>query len=131
MVTVEASIHKGHFATRIHTASHEIIADESIADGGEDKGFTPSELLASSLAACTSITLNMYAGRKKLNLEKVEVKISMSTDHATNITNIERSIKLSGNLTQEEQQKLLHIANHCPIHRLLSNPINIKTTLYE
>jgi putative redox protein len=129
MTTIKGSIHNEHYQTQLHSSTNEIVADEPIASGGKDEGFSPTELLAASLAACSSITLRMYADRKKWNLEKVEVNVTIEKNDEENITNIERKIELFGNLSDIEKSHLLEIANHCPIHKILTNPINIKTEL--
>jgi putative redox protein len=129
MTTIKGTINKEHYATQLHSAINEIIADEPIATGGEDKGFSPTELLAASLTACTSITLRMYADRKKWEVEKIEVNVNIERDTKQNTTNINREIKLFGNLTEEQKMRLIEIANQCPIHKILTNPINIKTAL--
>jgi putative redox protein len=129
MANVKCIIQNEHYAVRLFSSTNEILADEPLSAGGKDKGFSPHELLASSLAACTSITLRMYADRKKLDLEKVEVNILLKKDATQNITNIEREIKLFGNLTDEQKNHLIEIADQCPIHKVLTNPIYIKTAL--
>ena len=124
---VKAVIHKAHYTTQISSATNTLIADEPISHGGTDKGFTPMELLASSLAACTSITLRMYADRKEWSLESVEVTVDIEANNTESLFN--RVIILKGNLSQEQTDKLLDIANHCPVHKILSNTISIHTTL--
>jgi len=129
MTTIKGVITNENYTTYLYSATNKLVADEPIGIGGKDKGFAPGELLASSLAACTCITLRMYAQRKKFKLESVEVTISVEKDEAKNSTQIQRHIQLIGNLTIEEKERLLTIANHCPIHTLLSNPIHIQTKL--
>jgi putative redox protein len=129
MVEVTAHIEQSHYKTIISNAKHEVIADEPNSNGGADLGFSPSEILCSALASCTCITLRMYADRKKWDLEKVEVHIDMTKDAVQNSTNIYRQIKLFGNLTDEQKKHLMEIAEHCPIHKTLTNPIHIKSTL--
>jgi putative redox protein len=129
MTAIKGIIHSEHYQTNLQSLTNEIVADEPIAAGGKDEGFSPTELLAASLAACTSITLRMYADRKKWNLEKAEVNVSIEKNDVENITNIQRKIELFGNLSDAEKLHLLEIANHCPIHKILTNPINIKTEL--
>ncbi|SRR5579871_454605 len=129
MITVKGIIHEEHFAVRLSSSTNEIIADEPISAGGKDKGFSPTELLASSLAACTSITVRMYADRKHWPLEKIEVTVELERNVAENITHINRVVQLFGNLTGEQRSRLLQVADHCPIHNILTNPINIKTSM--
>ena len=129
MVKIKGIIHLEHYTTHLFSSSNELTADEPLSAGGKDKGFSPSELLASSLAACTSITLRMYADKKHWPLEKLEVNIKLEKDAAQNITNMQREIQLFGNLNEEQKARLLEIANQCPIHKTLSNPIHINTAL--
>jgi putative redox protein len=100
-----------------------------LSAGGTDKGFSPSELLASALATCTCVTLRMYADRKQWPLTGVRVKVEFTRDAEQNVSNISRDISLDGALTAEQHERLLSIANSCFIHKTLSNPINITTTL--
>jgi len=129
MATIKAAIGKGHYLTHITSPTHFIDADEPIADGGNDEGFSPSELLCSSLAACTCITVRMYADRKEFPLDGVEVTVSMGAEQEAEHTQIELQISFTGQLTDEQRDRLLVIAGKCPIHKVLSNPITIKTNL--
>ena len=128
MAKLSAHIGKEHYYTQIDTETNEIIADEPIDNGGQDKGFTPSELLASALAACTSITLRMYADRKTWPLDEVNVAVNFERDAESNTSSIKRTIELTGELTEEQKARLMQIADQCPIHKTLSNPITIETT---
>jgi putative redox protein len=129
MTKIKAVIHYDHYTTHIYSSTNELIADELVSVGGKDEGFSPDELLSSSLAACTSITLRMYADRKQWPLEKIEVNISLERDTAKNITRIHREILLSGNLDDGQKKRLHEIANQCPVHKTLTNPIHITTGL--
>ena len=129
MTKIKAVIHHDHYTTQLYSSTNELIADEPISVGGKDKGFSPDELLSSSLAACTSITLRMYADRKQWPLEKIEVNITLERDTAKNITKILREIQLFGNLDDRQKKRLLEIANQCPTHKTLTNPIHIITGL--
>lgn len=130
MAEVRAQIKKQHYRTEIKSPDgNTIIADESVNNGGNNEGMSPEELLAASLAACTSITLRMYADRKKYLLNSVEVNISVKRDNDLNFTEINREILLHGTLADDERNRLLEIANKCPVHKILSNQITIKTTI--
>lgn len=129
MTEVKGVITEKHYATYLSAGNNLLTADERQENGGTAAGFTPTELLCSSLAACTCITLRMYADRKTFPLEKVETHVSLTRDAAANITNIERNISLVGELTDEQKNRLIEIANNCPIHKILSNQISIKTLL--
>jgi putative redox protein len=106
-----------------------IIADEPVDKGGKDSGFSPKELLAAALAACTSATVRMYANSKGWPLEEVKIDIDLERDDAANKTVIDRKVKFIGDLTSEQIKRLLAVANACPVHKILSNPIEINTSL--
>ena len=129
MDKITAHIGTALYKTEIISATHSIISDEPESVGGMDLGFTPDELLASSLAACTSITLRMYANRKGWDLTDIKVEIKMDNPPAEQKTVITRSIQLIGNLDEEQKTRLLYIADKCPIHKILTNPIEITTDL--
>ena len=127
MQKVTASILQDHYKTILQSDTNSIVADEPVSVGGTDLGFSPDELLASSLAACTAITLRMYADRKKYLLEKVDVTVSVEWDKANNKTIMQKSLHFTGNLQPEEIQRLRDIADKCPTHKVLLNPIEIIT----
>jgi len=106
-----------------------IIADEPIDIGGKDLGFSPKELLASALAACTSATLRMYADRKGWDLQEVTLDIELERDDQENKTIITSKMELLGNLDETQRLRLLKIANSCPVHKILSQPIEISTRM--
>jgi putative redox protein len=129
MVEVTGHIEQTHYKTIIRNGKNELIADEPEKNGGTDLGFEPVEILCSSLAACTCITLKMYAERKKWNLTDVKTQVTLAGNAEKNITNIKREIELTGDLSQEQRERLLYVANQCPVHKILSNPIEIETKL--
>lgn len=106
-----------------------LIADEPIEIGGKNLGFSPSEILASALAACTSATLRMYADRKGWDLQEVKLEVLLEYDKGENKTMINRKLDLNGNLDEIQKARLLTIANSCPVHKMLTNPIEILTYL--
>lgn len=104
-----------------------VISDEPLEKGGKDLGFSPTELLASSLAACTSATLRMYADQKGWDLKEVKLEIDLSRDENENKTVINRKMQLFGNLDEKQRERLLKVANACPVHKILTNSIEINT----
>ena len=132
METVSAHIAKDLYKVEIKSPSGNlVVADEPVDKGGKNSGFSPKELLASALAACTSITLRMYADRKGWDLKEMKVDVSVSRDEAANKTTFTRKIDLIGNLNEEQRTRLLAIANACPVHKVLVNPISIETSLMK
>jgi len=127
MVNVNAQIQSEHYATAIKAEHNTLIADEYESNGGGGKGFTPSELLAASLAACTAITCRMYADRKTWPLEAADVNVSIETING--VATFHRTITFQGALDAEQKMRLTDIANKCPIHKLLNNSIEITTTV--
>ncbi len=129
MAIINASIGTQHYETSLASATNTYVADEPLSNGGTDKGFSPSELLASALATCTCVTLRMYADRKGWPLTAVHTKVEFSRDSELNVSNITREISLEGELSDVQRARLLSIANGCFIHKSLSNPINISTRI--
>ena len=127
------------FTRRIYTENHQLIADEPTSVGGANLGANPYELLLAGLGTCTSMTMRMYANRKKLALDNIEVLLEHERIHAADceecekadgyIDVINKTITLDGSLTEAEQQRLLEIADRCPVHLTLHNEIRIETKL--
>jgi putative redox protein len=115
------------FQVRLEDGTHRWLADEPERLGGGDTGPDPHALLLSSLGACTNITVRMYAKHKGWPLEGLRVELSMqSTEQGTVI---DRRIALEGPLAQDQRERLLQIANACPIHKVLSGSIHIDSGL--
>ena len=125
------------YLQNISIGSHRILADEPSDSGGADLGPNPYELLMAALGACTSITVRMYAERKKWPLEGVRIGLSCAKVHAQDsaesdarpvlIDRIELEIALVGDLTEDQRTRLLEIANHCPVHRTLTSQVQVVT----
>ncbi|MFV5700708.1 OsmC family protein [Flavobacterium sp. XS2P12] len=129
MIKIKAHIGTELYKTEIESANNKIISDEPESAGGKDLGFAPKELLASSLAACTCITLRMYANRKGWDLTDIKVEVTFEKDATENKSKIMRNIQLLGNLDNAQRARLLNIADRCPMHQILTNPIEITTEL--
>jgi putative redox protein len=108
----------GKYQTEVAIRDHRLTADETPDTGGDDKGPTPTELLTASLASCTAITIEMYAGRKGWELGAVEVDVDWP-DATKGGRKIEVQIRIPEQLSDEQRDRLLVIAGHCPVHRLL------------
>jgi putative redox protein len=129
MAKISASIGNELYKIKIVSPSgNVIIADEPETSGGKDLGFSPKELLASALAACTAATLRMYANHKQWDLQEVKMDTELERDDVANKTLIHRKLEFIGNLNEEQKTRLMEIANACPVHKILSNPIEINTT---
>jgi uncharacterized OsmC-like protein/methanogenic corrinoid protein MtbC1 len=129
------------FATEIRAGRHRLTADEPAAAGGTDRGPTPFDLLVAALGACTSMTLRMYADRKRWPLEAATVRLAHRKMHASECTScetreglldrIEREIELEGPLDPDQRRRLLQIADRCPVHKTLTSEVEITTRLKE
>lgn len=136
---VVANLGDESFTTQIRAGNHYFLADEPESVGGNEFGPTPYELLSASLAACTSMTIQMYARRRKWPVKNVETHVNHNKKHAEDCENceqkpakidfFEREIVLEGPLSDKQRQKLLEIANKCPVHRSMHNEIQITTSL--
>jgi putative redox protein len=129
MVSVSAHIGRQKYRVEITDGKNTVIGDEPLSLGGGETGFDPYRLLLSSLAACTCATVRMYADRRNMQLEKIKIDLTLERDSDNNITNITRNIQFVGVLNEEEKTKLLSIAEKCPVHKILTNPIHISTQL--
>ena len=125
------------FAQRIQAGAHQLSADEPFESGGTDTGLSPYDLLLAALGSCTSMTIALYARKKKWPLREVIVSLSHSKIHASDcaecetregrIDRIDGDIELLGSLTSEQRAKLMEIADKCPVHRTLTSEVNIRT----
>jgi putative redox protein len=125
----------GYLKQEITAGAHRFASDEPVEVGGTDTAPDPYSLLLAALGACTSMTLQMYARRKGWPLEKVEVSLRHARIHAKDcdvcvtkegkISRIERYISLTGPLSEEQRERLLSMAERCPIHKTLTSEISI------
>lgn len=128
-----------NFVQDISAAGHHLVADEPESYGGSFLGPTPYQLVSAGLGACTSMTIRMYARRKNIPLEHVQVDILHNKIHAQDcdtceksngkVDQFERKITLSGAISDDDRKRLLAIADKCPVHRSLEGEINIITAL--
>lgn len=123
----------GRYENSVSVGSHELISDEPASMGGGDMGPGPYEYVAAGLGACTSMTLRMYAERKKWSLEKVSVNVSFFREHsvgapdAEKLDVFERVITIQGDLDHQQRERLIEIANKCPVHKTLERQVHIRT----
>jgi putative redox protein len=127
------------FRTEVIAGGHALVADEPAAFGGTDAGPSPYDLLSAALAACSSMTLKMYASHKRLGLESATVRVRHGRIHAKDcedcatkeghIDHFERELLLAGDLTDDERQRMLEIADRCPVHRTLHAEVKVRTVL--
>jgi uncharacterized OsmC-like protein/pimeloyl-ACP methyl ester carboxylesterase len=128
-----------NFTTTIQTVKHSFIADEPDSIGGDDFGPSPYDFLSAGLAACTVMTLKMYAERKKWDLQEVYVHITYSKKHSddlmldldkpTRIDHLSKKLTFIGNLDESQRQRLKQIASKCPVHKTLQSEVVIETEL--
>lgn len=128
-ITAITELDRSRYKTKVYAGGHFIYSDEPESIGGTDGGMTPGALLLASLGSCTAITVRMYADRKQYNLDAIKVELAICEEKEMNKeTTITRKIELIGTLTEEERNRLMQIADKCPIHKILSNPIKIETS---
>jgi len=127
MRKVESQFGEGPLQQKLSAGDLHFLSDAEVSKGGSGTGPSPHEYLGAALAACTSMTLKMYASRKEMNLENAIVTVDI--ERVDDIEKFMRDIQLIGNLNAEEKERLMEIANKCPIHRALAGQIQIKTQL--
>ncbi|GAB2798489.1 putative redox protein [Hymenobacter luteus] len=106
-----------------------LLADEPADRGGQDLGPSPGELLAASLSACTCITLRMYADRNQWPLRDIEAVVTFERDERQVITRLDVVLRLQGELSDEQLQRLLRVAHQCPIHKTLMAAVPLSVQL--
>ena len=123
------------FLRRVSSDTHSWLADEPKSMGGEDLGPDPYEHLLAALGTCTSMTIRMYANRKKWPVEDINVELSHRRTHVqdcedcdgegSKVDLIERKVTITGDLTQKQHDRLQQIADRCPVHKTLSGDIRV------
>ncbi len=129
------------FTTAMKVGTHFMTADEPVSFGGNDFGPSPYELVSAGLSACTAMTVQMYAKRKNWPLENIEVHTSYGKDHAVDcedceadsakIDTFKREIKFIGDLDEKQKERMLQIADKCPVHRTLHSETQVITKLVD
>ena len=132
---------RGEFRSDVEAGPHRFVIDEPVDAGGTAQGPTPYDLLAAALGGCTSMTLHYYAKREKLPLDGVDVTVSHDRQYAKDcadcvsqagfIHRFKVEIRLHGDLTPEQRERLLGIANRCPVKKTLSSEIKIDDVLVD
>lgn len=127
------------FANHAYTDNHHVVGDEPVDFGGTDLGFSPYELLNAAIGSCTALTLKLYAERKKWDLKEVFVYLNYAKKHAAEIDSeidvmgkidhISKKIRLVGDLTIEQKDKLKEIASKCPVHKTVASKVYFDTEL--
>ena len=128
-----------NFTTSIQTSKHSFIADEPASIGGDDFGPSPYDLLSAGLAACTVMTLKLYAERKKWDLQEVYVYVTYSKKHSDDLVidveepshfdHLSKRLRFIGNLDDKQKERLKEIASKCPVHKTLQSQIIIDTVI--
>jgi putative redox protein len=125
--SMEVKVHRGEGKLQhvIEIGPHRILTDAPRTFGGEETGPEPHDLLAAALAACTALTVTMYARRKNMDLQDIDVRIEHGQQDGAYVLN--RRIHYIGNLDAEQRERLTDIANKCPVHKTLTGQIRIVT----
>ncbi|MBI1236711.1 MAG: alpha/beta fold hydrolase [Alphaproteobacteria bacterium] len=132
----------GQFQNWVVNQDFAMLADEPVSVGGDNSGMTPYGYVSAGLAACTSMTLRMYARHKKLPLERVTVTVVHNKSHADDcescekgkdakIDVFEKTIRLEGDLDADQRQRLMEIADRCPVHKTLHSEVKVRSTLAD
>lgn len=118
---------QNRYTQEITSGKHTLIADEPTELNGNDLGPAPFEYLLSSLGSCTAITLQMYAERKNITLDVINIRLNYhAAERKTDSkAKIERHIHLQGSFDEKQKERLLQIADRCPVHRLISPCVEI------
>lgn len=126
MRTVVVGWAGGKLAQDIEIGKHRLRSDEEIEKGGDDTGPEPHELLLAALGSCTAMTLKLYAARKGWALRDVRVALDGARGEGGYVIN--RVVTIDGEVDAEQRQRLLEIAEKCPVHRTLAGAITINTS---
>jgi len=120
-----------HFTQKITARNHQFLSDEPEKLKGDDEGPTPFELLLSAIGSCTSITLKMYAEKKDIKLDKITVRLNYIPPNALEKTSsrITRKIHIEGDFSEDQHDRMLEIADRCPVHKTLREGMDIMSSM--
>ena len=128
------------FRTDVEAGRHRWVVDEPVSAGGTDEGPTPYDQLNAAIGACTAMTLRIYADRKGWALEEVVVRLRHGRHHeedcerceteSVGIHRIEREVELVGDLTAEQRERLLAIADRCPVKQTLERGVKVSPAVH-
>ena len=124
MANIKAT-QRNNYTVDISSENHNWVADEPISRGGGDLGPTPTELMLSSLASCKIITVKMYAARKGWDIKGIDIKLEIIGNEDKTV--IEKKIVIQGDLDDKQRKRLLDISDRCPIVKMLSDSLDIRT----
>jgi putative redox protein len=129
MIVVEAQIGTDHYKTLLKSGVHTVIGDEPIPDGGTDLGLAPYQFVLTGLAACKVMTVRFYADREQWPLTSVEARLEMEVkrEGSQTISEIIAILTFQGDLSQSQKDKLLLIADKCPVHKMLMGDFVIQS----
>ena len=127
MRAVVSRFGSGNYQQALDVGADHFVSDISVDKGGNATGPSPHEYLGAALAACTGMTLKMYANRKTWNLQDAIVTVDI--ERINDVEKFKRSIKLVGPIDIEQRERLFEIAEKCPVHKALSGKIEIETQL--
>jgi putative redox protein len=121
---------EGMFQVRIETGDHSFLMDEPVSYGGLGSGPSPFDMLGAALASCTLMTMKLYAERKGWTLDRLRVRVAHRKGSPEARDRFDRTIQL-GDVTGEQREKLLNIAQRCPVHLLLERGAEVSTETTE
>lgn len=126
---VKAKIGKENYRTVVVSDSHNFVIDEPLSAGGKDLGPNPGELLSAALATCSTATVKMYADRKGWIVDEVIIDVDFIRNLKLNKTTFTKTIRIKGELSEPQIEKLHEIAGRCPVHKMLTGEIEIISKL--
>ncbi|MBL0189885.1 MAG: OsmC family protein [Saprospiraceae bacterium] len=130
-VRVEATIGQEKYYTEVKAGNNLLITDEPLAKGGGNKGFNPFEILATSLASCTAATLKMYIDHKGWDIKEIKVEVILESNLPISSAVFSRKITFhDADISEDQKTRLFKIAESCPVHKVLQNPITINTSIH-